>query len=68
MRYAVVIEKVEDRHSARVPDLPGCTAEAASPAEASEAIRAAIRRHLAKLERDGLPTPEPATIVEYVDA
>ena len=30
-------------------------------------IRKAIRKHLARLERDGLPTPEPSTIVEYVE-
>jgi predicted RNase H-like HicB family nuclease len=68
MRYAVVIEQAEDRCTARVPDLPGCTAEGATPAEAKGEIRKALRKYLARLERDGLPTPDPSTVVEYVEA
>jgi predicted RNase H-like HicB family nuclease len=68
MRYAVVIKKAEGKYSAQVPDLPGCVAMAASVAEAQKEIGAAVRLHLARLERDGLPAPEPTTVVEYVDA
>ena len=68
MRYAIVIKKAEGKYSAHVPDLPGCVAMAASIAEAQKEIGAAVRLHLAKLERDGLPAPEPTTVVEYVDA
>jgi predicted RNase H-like HicB family nuclease len=34
MRYAVVIEKVENNYSAYVPDLPGCIATGATVEEA----------------------------------
>ncbi len=68
MRYAVVITVAEGKFSAEVPDLPGCTAEAASRAAVQKDIRAAVHRHLAKLERDGLPAPDPTTVVEYLDA
>lgn len=68
MPYAALIEKTEKGFTARVPDLPGCTATAGSLAEAKTEIRNAVRLHLAKLERDGLPAPEPSTVVEYVDA
>jgi predicted RNase H-like HicB family nuclease len=68
MRYAIVIKKAEGKYSAHVPDLPGCTATATSLAEAQKEIRAVVRLHLAKLERDGLPAPEPATSVDYMDA
>jgi predicted RNase H-like HicB family nuclease len=68
MRYAVVIEKAEDRCTVRVPDLPACTAEGATPAAAMAEIRNVIRKHLTRLERDGLPAPEPSTVVEYVEA
>ncbi|MFO1050391.1 MAG: type II toxin-antitoxin system HicB family antitoxin [Geminicoccaceae bacterium] len=67
MRYAVLIEKTETGYTARVPDLAGCAATAASLADARKEIRDALRQHLAKLERDGLPAPEPSTTVEYVD-
>jgi predicted RNase H-like HicB family nuclease len=67
MRYAVVIEKAEGKYSAHVPDLPGCVAHGISVPEAQEQIRKAIRRHLARLERDGLPAPAPISVVEYVE-
>lgn len=67
MRYAVLITKTEDGYVAEAPDLPGCTATAATVAAAGPAIGAAIRKHLARLERDGLPAPEPSTVVDYVE-
>ena len=67
MRYAIVIKKAEGKYSAHVPDLPGCTAMATSLAEAQKEIRTVVRLHLARLERDGLPAPEPTTVVEYTD-
>ena len=68
MRYAVVIEKAKDNYSAYVPDLPGCVAMGETVAEAEAEIRAAIRFHLDGLRADGLPTPEPTSLAEYVAA
>lgn len=67
MRYAIVIEKAEGNYSAYVPDLPGCIATGATPAEAESEIRSAIEFHLQWLREDGVPIPEPASRVEYVD-
>ena len=68
MRYAVVIEKAEGNYSAYVPDLPGCIATGATPEEAGQQIRKAIRFHLDGLSEDGLPILEPTSICEYMDA
>ncbi|MGD9510051.1 MAG: type II toxin-antitoxin system HicB family antitoxin [Geminicoccaceae bacterium] len=68
MRYAIVIEKAESNYSAYVPDLPGCIATGATVAEVEQEIRAAIRFHIDGLEEDGLPVPEPRSVVEYVEA
>jgi predicted RNase H-like HicB family nuclease len=67
MRYAVVIEKVEENYSAYAPDLPGCVATGATPDAAKEEIRAAIRFHIEGLRADGLDVPEPTSIAEYVE-
>jgi len=68
MRYAVVIEKVEDNYSAYVPDLPGCVATAATIDEVEAEIRDAIRFHIDGLKADGLAVPAPTSIAEYVEA
>jgi predicted RNase H-like HicB family nuclease len=68
MRYAVVIERAGENYSAYVPDLPGCIATGATVAEVEREIRAAIRFHVEGLEEDGLPVPEPQSVVEYVEA
>jgi predicted RNase H-like HicB family nuclease len=67
MRYAVVIEKAEHNYSAYVPDLPGCVATGANAEQAEAEIRAAIAFHIEGMREDGLPIPEPASRVEYVD-
>ena len=67
MRYAVVIEKAEHNYSAYVPDLPGCVATGATAEQAEAEIREAIEFHIEGLREDGLPIPEPASTVEYVD-
>lgn len=67
MRYAVVIEKAENNYSAYVPDLPGCTATGATLEEVETEIREAIDFHLAGLREDGVPIPQPASRVEYID-
>lgn len=67
MRYAIVVEKAKDNYSAYVPDLPGCVATGATVEEAEHEIREAIRFHLDGLVEDGLPIPQPVSIVEYLE-
>ena len=67
MRYAVVIEKVENNYSAYVPDLPGCIATGATVAEVESQIREAIEFHLEGMREDGTAIPPPSSRVEYVD-
>ena len=68
MRYAVVIERAEHNYSVYVPDLPGCVATGDTIEEAEEQIREAIQFHIEGLRGDGLPVPEPRTLVHYVPA
>ncbi len=68
MRYATIIEKMPNNYSAYVPDLPGCIATGSTIEEASVEIQAAISFHLEGLHLEGLPTPEPTTICEYIEA
>jgi predicted RNase H-like HicB family nuclease len=66
-RYAIVIEKVISNYAAYVPDLPGCVATGASVEETESLLREAIDLHLDGLREDGLPIPEPSSVVEYVE-
>ncbi|MBI5949888.1 MAG: type II toxin-antitoxin system HicB family antitoxin [Chloroflexi bacterium] len=68
MRYAVVIERAESNYSAYVPDLPGCVAVGDTIEEVAAEIREAILFHIEGLKEDGLPVPEPVTVVDYVAA
>jgi predicted RNase H-like HicB family nuclease len=68
MRYAVIIEKAGGNFSAYVPDLPGCIATGATVEETENELREAIRFHIDGLAEDGLPVPEPLSIVEYLEA
>ena len=67
MRYAIVIERAENNYSAYVPDLPGCVATGATVQETESQIREAIEFHIAGLREDGIPVPQPASRVDYVD-
>lgn len=67
MRYAIVVEKTETNYSAYVPDLPGCVATGATVEEAEHELREAIGFHIEGLVEDGLPIPQPASIVEYIE-
>ncbi|MBP7624759.1 MAG: type II toxin-antitoxin system HicB family antitoxin [Xanthomonadales bacterium] len=67
MRYAIVIERAGDNFSAYVPDLPGCVATGESVADVEREISEAIAFHLKGLREDGMPTPEPASLVDYVN-
>jgi predicted RNase H-like HicB family nuclease len=67
MRYAIVIEKAQGNYSAYVPDLPGCVATGQTITEVESEMREAIAFHLEGLREDGLPVPEGASQVEYVE-
>ena len=67
MRYAVVIEKSENRFSAYVPDLPGFMKTGASIDEIEANIHDAIVHHLDGLCEDGRQIPAPTAIVEYCE-
>ena len=67
MRYATVVEKAENNYSAYVPDLPGCVATGNSIEETEHEIREAIEFHIEGLIEDGLPVPELASIVQYIE-
>ena len=67
MRYAIVIEKAAGNYSAYVPDLPGCVATGSTIAEVEAEIRGAIVFHLEGLREDGVPIPDGASQVEYVE-
>jgi predicted RNase H-like HicB family nuclease len=69
MRYAIVIEHDETTKSygAYAPDLPGCGAAAESLEEVIDLLREAIQFHIEGLREDGLPVPEPTTVVDYVE-
>jgi len=66
-RYAVVIEKAGANFGGYVPDLPGCVATGATVAETEVLLREAIEFHLDGLREDGIATPEPSSVVEYLE-
>jgi predicted RNase H-like HicB family nuclease len=66
-RYAIVIEKAPSNYAAYLPDLPGCIATGATVDETESLLREAIDLHIEGLREDGLPIPEPAGVVEFVD-
>ena len=51
-----------------MPDLLGCVATGDTIEGAEEQIREAIQFHIEGLRGDGLPVPEPRTLVHYVPA
>lgn len=68
MRYAIVIEKATDNYSASAPDLPGCIATGATVDEVEREMAEAIQFHLDGMREDGLPPPQPTSVVDYIDA
>lgn len=67
MKHETVIERGDHNVSAYVPDLPGCWATGATSEEVEREMRRAIRFHIEGLRLDGLPLPEPAAKIEYVE-
>ena len=66
-RYAIVVEKAEANFAAYVPDLPGCVATGATVEETQRRLREAIEIHVQGLNEDGIPVPEPSSVVDYVE-
>ena len=65
-RYLVVIEQADGNLSAYSPDLDGCVATGKTREEVEANMREAIRLHIAGLQEDGLPVPEPRSSANYV--
>lgn len=66
-RYAVVIEKATSNYAGYVPDLPGCVATGATVDETERLLHDAIAMHLAGMREDGIPIPEPSSVVDYLE-
>ena len=66
-RYAIVVEKAESNYAAYVPDLPGCVATGATVEATERLLREAIELHVEGLKEDGLPVPEPSSVVDYLE-
>jgi predicted RNase H-like HicB family nuclease len=66
-KYAIVVERAERNYAAYVPDLPGCIATGKTVEETERRLREAIEIHVAGLREDGLPVPEPASVVGYLE-
>lgn len=66
-KYAIVVERAKRNYAAYVPDLPGCVATAATIEEVERLLREAIELHVKGLREDGLPVPEPVSVVDYVE-
>jgi predicted RNase H-like HicB family nuclease len=66
-RYAIVVEKAKSNYAAYVPDLPGCVATGKTVKETERRLREAIEIHVEGMREDGLPVPEPSSVVDYVE-
>ncbi|MBX3411986.1 MAG: type II toxin-antitoxin system HicB family antitoxin [Pirellulales bacterium] len=63
----MVIERTVSNFSAYVPVLLGCVASGTTLHETEQLLREAIVLHLQGLEADGLPVPQPSSVVDYVE-
>jgi predicted RNase H-like HicB family nuclease len=66
-RYAIVVERAQKNFAAYVPDLPGCVATGTTVEETEQQLREAIELHVAGMRADGLPVPEPSSVVDYLE-
>lgn len=66
-RYAIVVERAKSNYAAYVPDLPGCVATGATVEETERRLQEAIELHVRGMREDGLPVPEPSSVVDYVE-
>lgn len=67
MRYTVILERGDTGWGAHVPDLPGCIAAGDTREEALALIGDAIAFHIAGLEEQGLPIPEPRSEGDVIE-
>ena len=69
MRFPIAIEPGDaaTAFGVVVPDLPGCISTGDTLEDIERNIREAIAFHLDGLREDGLPIPEPFTVVEYCE-
>ena len=65
-RYAIVVEKAEFNYAAYVPDLPDCVATGETVEATERLLREAIEIHVEGVKEDGLPVPEPSSVVDYL--
>ncbi len=66
-RYAIVVERAASNYAAYVPDLPGCVATGETVEATERLLRKAIELHVAGLREDGLPVPQPSSVVDYLE-
>jgi predicted RNase H-like HicB family nuclease len=66
-RYLIVIERTTTGYSAWSPDLPGCTATGATPADVEANMAEAMAFHVDGLRENGDPVPPPASTAAYVE-
>lgn len=66
-RYAIVVENAGDNYAAYVPDLPGCVATGPTVQATERLLAEAIELHLQGMREDGVPIPEPTSVVEYLE-
>jgi predicted RNase H-like HicB family nuclease len=66
-RYAIVVERAKSNYSAYVPDLPGCIATGTTVEETERRLSEAIEIHVIGLREDGLPVPDPSSLVDYLE-
>lgn len=66
-RYAIVVEHAGRNYAAYVPDLPGCVATGETIEEVERLLREAVELHVAGMREDGLPLPEPSSVVDYLE-
>ncbi len=66
-RYAIVVERAASNYAAYVPDLPGCVATGETVEATERLLRTAIELHVAGLREDGLPVPQPSSVVDYLE-
>ena len=66
-RYAIVVERAESNYAGYVPDLPGCVATGPTVEATERLLREAIQIHVQGFREDGLPLPEPSSVVDYLE-
>lgn len=65
--YAIVIEKAATIVGGYVLDFPDCVTIGATGEKTVRLLREAIVLHLAGMQEDGIPIPEPSSVVDYLE-